>query len=351
VSIAIGQSIQSVVDAHPTNTTFCLAAGQFPIGAAILPKAGDRFIAMQRRQTILTGGGRTSMAFNGEGVSGVTVQGLVITQFVPPAQPGYAALKAASAWKIIDNEISHNMNQGLYYEGDSTLVRGNYVHHNTSVGIGGYKTTDSVVESNEVAYNGSGSSGNGGSKWVGSSNLTIRNNYFHDNNYAGIWLDTDNVGAIVTNNTSTNNLGTGIHDEVNCGSLFQYNTVRNNGLTEINIVASNGSRVLDNTVGGTIALWHQGRSATRCPGGLGGVSVRGNHIDLPDGTTQIDLTGVFVCCGASGTGLDRVREWDYNTYTAASTTAIHFQYASINASFSAWRSATGFDRNGTIGAR
>jgi parallel beta helix pectate lyase-like protein len=344
--------IQSVINAYPSNTTFCLASGKYLIGAPILPKGGDRFIAVQSRQVVLTGSDRTSMAFNGEGVTGVTIQGLVITHFVPPSQAGYAALKASGGWKIINNEISYNANQGLYYEGDSTLVSGNYIHHNTAIGLGGYKTTNSIVEKNEVAFNGSGSSGNGGSKWVGSSNLTIRNNYFHDNNYAGIWLDTDNVGATVTNNTSSNNAGTGIHDEVNCSSLYQYNTVRNNGLADFNIVASNGTRVLDNVVGGTIALWHQDRSAASCPGGLANVVVHGNQIDLPDGTTMSDLTGVFVCCGATGNGLTRVKEWDYNRYAATNTTAIHFQYGGIyNVSFSGWSSGTGFDKNGTIALR
>ncbi len=291
------------------------------------------------------------MAFNGQAVSGVVIQGLVITHFAAPAEPGYAALKASSGWQIIDNEISYNTNTGLFYEGDSSLIRGNYIHHNTAAGLGGYKTSNSIVENNEVAFNGSGAPNNGGSKWVISTNLVIRNNYFHDNNYAGIWLDSDNVNAVVINNTSSNNLGNGIHDEVNCNSLYQYNTVRDNGGADVQVVASNGTRVLDNVVGGNIVVWHQNRSAASCPGGLANITVHGNHIDLPDGTTMTDLTAVFVCCGATGNGLDRVREWDYNTYTATNTTAVHFQYSGTNTSFPGWRSGTGFDGNSTIGVR
>jgi hypothetical protein len=292
------------------------------------------------------------MAFNSGGyIGGVVIRGLVITHFAPPAQAGYAAVKASGGWKIIDNEISYNANLGLFYEGDSTLVSGNHIHHNTGTGLGGYKTTNSVVENNEVAFNGSGAANNGGSKWGESSGLIIRNNNFHDNNYAGIWLDTNNVNAVVTNNVVSNNVGTGIHDEVNCNSVYQYNTVRNNGGPEIKIVASNGSSVLDNAVGGSITVWHQDRWASGCPGGLANVTVRGNKVDLPGGTTMNDLTGVFVCCGASGNGLSQVKEWNSNTYTATNTTAIHFQYSGTNVGFGGWRSGTGFDGNSSINQR
>jgi hypothetical protein len=353
VNVSPSTALQAVINAYPSNTTFCLASGTYVIATPIVPKSGDRFVAVQRRQAILTGNAvPSSMAFNSGGyIGGVVISGLVITHFAPPAQAGYAALKASGGWKIIDNEISYNANLALFYEGDSTQVSGNYIHHNTANGLVGYQTTNSVVENNEVAFNGSGAANNGGSKWVGSSGLIIRNNYFHDNNYAGIWLDTNNVNAVVTNNVSSNNVGIGIHDEVNCNSLYQYNTVRNNGGAEFNVVASNGTRVLDNVVGGTIAVWHQDRSAPSCPGGLANITVHGNRIDLPDGTTMNDLTGVFVCCGATGNGLSRVKEWNYNAYTATNATAIHFQYSWINVGFSGWKSGTSFDGASSINQR
>jgi hypothetical protein len=330
-----------------------LASGTYVIASPIVPKSGDRFIAVQRRQAILTGNDvPSSMAFNSGGyIGGVVIRGLVITHFATPAQGGYGAVKAFSGWKIIDNEISYNVNVGLFYQGESTLVSGNYIHHNTASGLRGYKTTNSVVENNEVAFNGSGAANNGGSKWYESSGLIIRNNYFHDNNYAGIWLDTNNVNAVVTNNVSSNNIGTGIHDELNCNSVIQYNTVQNNGEAEFQIVASNGTSVLDNVVGGTIVVWHQDRSASSCPGGLANITVSGNHIDLPGGTTMDDLTGVFVCCGASGNGLSRVKVWNSNTYTATNTTSIHFQYSGINVGFNGWKSGTNFDVQSSISQR
>jgi hypothetical protein len=354
VNVIPGTALQAVINAYPSNTTFCLASGTYVIATPIVPKSGDRFVAVQRRQAILTGNAvPSSMAFNSSGyIGGVVIKGLVITHFAPPAQAGFGAVKAFSGWKIIDNEISYNANVGLFYQGDSTLVSGNYIHHNTASGLGGYNTTNSVVENNEVAFNGSGAANNGGSKWTGSSGLIIRNNYFHDNNYAGIWLDTNNVNAVVTHNVSSNNVGFGIHDEVNCNSVYQYNTVRNDGGPELKIVASNGTSLLDNVVGGTIAVWHQARSASSCPGGLANITVSGNHIDLPGGGTTMDyLTGVFVCCGASGNGLTRVKEWNSNTYTATNTTTIHFQYSGINVGFGGWKSGTGFDGQSSINQR
>jgi hypothetical protein len=63
------------------------------------------------------------------------------------------------------------------------------------------------------------------------------------------------------------------------------------------------------------------------------------------------LTGVFVCCGASGNGLSQVKEWNSNTYTASNTIAIHFQYSGTNVGFSGWMSGTGFDGNSSISQR
>jgi hypothetical protein len=59
---------------------------------------------------------------------------------------------------------------------------------------------------------------------------------------------------------SSNNVGTGIHDEMNCNSVYQNNTVRNNGGPEFKVVASNGTSVLENVVGGSIVVWHQDRA-------------------------------------------------------------------------------------------
>jgi len=345
------RTIHKVVDRKPPGTTFCFKSKTYFIRRPILPKSRDKFVG---KYGAVLDGRRvpSSMAFDSSGyIGGVTIRGLVITHFVPPAEGGYGAVKAFSGWKIIDNEISYNVNVGLFYQGDSTLVSGNYIHHNTASGVGAYNTTNSVVENNEVAFNGSGAANNGGSKWFESSGLIIRNNYFHDNNYAGIWLDTNNVNAVVTNNVSSNNVGFGIHDEVNCNSLYQYNTARNNGDAELKIVASNGTSLLDNVVGGTIAVWHQARSASSCPGGLANITVRGNKVDLPGGTTTNDLTGVFACCGAIGNGLTQVKEWNSNTYTATNTTAIHFQYSGTNVGFGGWKSGTGFDGNSSINQR
>jgi hypothetical protein len=41
VQVAAGSSIQSAIDAHGTNTTFCVAPGTYRIAAPIVPKAGD----------------------------------------------------------------------------------------------------------------------------------------------------------------------------------------------------------------------------------------------------------------------------------------------------------------------
>jgi hypothetical protein len=100
VNVSPSISLQAVINGYPSNTTFCLASGTYVIATPIVPKSGDRFVAVQRRQVILTGNGvAASMAFNSGGyIGGVVIRGLVITHFAPPAQAGYAAVKAAGGW-------------------------------------------------------------------------------------------------------------------------------------------------------------------------------------------------------------------------------------------------------------
>jgi hypothetical protein len=53
VDVAIGSDIQSLIDAHPEGTTFCLAPGVHRIETPLAPKAGDSLIG--RPQAVLSG--------------------------------------------------------------------------------------------------------------------------------------------------------------------------------------------------------------------------------------------------------------------------------------------------------
>jgi parallel beta-helix repeat protein len=349
VNLSPGSSLQTIINSYPSNTTFCLASGTYSIATPINPKAGDRFIAVTPRQVILTGNNVTSMAFNGQGVYGVEVQGLVITRFAPLAQGGMAALKASNGWRIINNDISYNVNTGLYHEADS-IVRGNFIHHNSRMGLGGYRASNSIIENNEVAFNGfAGGPDNGGSKWVGAINLTVRNNYFHDNYNNALWIDGDNLNVTIESNTVVNNQHEGIQYEVSCAGVIRNNRVQGNGGAGVEVTASQNVEVLGNTLLGNgkgVTIWHQDRgSGGNCPWALKNVRIHDNAISASTGYTGLTKYNVSDGDTIFDPSDGRVKFYG-NTYYLSGI-AKYFHWANNLRSIAEWK-GYGQDVNGTF---
>jgi hypothetical protein len=357
VSVSPGSSLQAIVNAYPTNTTFCFASGTYAISAPIVPKGGDAFVAVTRRQAILTGNNATSMSFNGQGVSGVTVRGLVISHFVPPDLGGSAALKASGGWRIIDNEISYNANRGLYIEGGS-LISGNYIHHNSLMGLYGYQASNSIVENNEIAFNGTlGTPYNAGSKLVGTTNVTIRNNYFHDDNNNEIWFDTNNTGVLIDGNTvvKTNTYGKAISMEQNTGAaIIRNNTINVGSAAGVAIMVNNSSneQIYANTITsassiseqwGVIDLFYD---SSRTGYDTANNAVSGNTIILKGATKYAASVSCYLVADCSPYWTTKGNSFQNDSYFVPSLTGQNWVPGSPTA-WTQWR-ATGFDTNGTI---
>jgi hypothetical protein len=360
VDVKPGRRLQAVIDRHPPGTTFCMASGTYRIAAPIDPKDGDKFVAVRRRRAILTGNNTTSMAFNGQGVYGVVVKGLVITHFVPPAQGGMAALKAAGGWRIINNEISYNANTGLFHEGDS-LIRGNYIHHNSKIGLGGYKASNSIIENNKIAFNGfAGGPNNGGSKWVGTTNITIRNNYFHDNDNNEIWFDTGNTGVLIDGNTvvKSNTYGKAISMETNAGTaVIRNNTITVGSAASVAIMVSNSSneQIYNNTISsassitqrwGVINLFYD---SSRTGYDTANNAVFDNTIILRGVTKYAASVSCYLVTDCSPYWTTKGNSFQGDTYIVPSLTGQNWVPGSPVA-WTQWR-ALGFDTNGTVKVR
>jgi parallel beta-helix repeat protein len=349
VKVKPATRLQAVIDRHPPGTTFCMAAGTYRIRTAILPKDRDRFVSVRPRRAILTGSHTTPTAFDPNGAAGVVVKGLVITRFAPPDQGGMAALKAAGHWRIINNVISYNDNTGLYHEGDS-IVRGNYIHHNSQIGIGAFKANNSIIEGNEVAFNGlAGGPDNGGAKWVGATGLTIRNNFFHGNFGNALWVDGDNLNVTVEGNTVTNNQEEGIQYEISCAGVVKNNRVRGNGGAGIEVTASQNVEVFGNILRGNgkgVSVWHQDRGpGTNCPWTLNNVRIHDNTIRMRRGYTGLQAYNVSDGDSIFDPSDGRVKFYS-NTYYLSGGEK-HFHWASNLRSISEWK-GYGQDVNGTF---
>lgn len=292
VIVSPSTDLQAAINSAGANATLCFSDGTYSIPAILRPKTGQRFVAVNRHKAIIDGGGATNMWMNGDGASGVEVRGFVVRNFNVTLEPGWAALKASSGWLIVDNDIHSNDGLGLYHGRDARVI-GNKIHHNSHVGLGGYKAHNSVIEGNEVYENGYLDKPNrGASKWTGGIGLVIRDNHFHHNHNNAIWLDGDNLNAIIENNLITDNYGKGLQYEISCAGEIRNNRIERNAHQGLMIVASQDVNAYGNVIannGRDFEVWHQQRGAGgNCEWILDNVRVFDNDI-----TISKERSGIF----------------------------------------------------------
>jgi parallel beta-helix repeat protein len=222
VNISPGTSINPIVDASAAGTTFCFTAGVHNLDRSIIPKTGNTFVGQYG--AILNGtwtsNDDTQAAFRAynQDIDNVTIKNLVIKNFRRGIHASAGNPVVATNWTIEYNEIGPNYS-GVVFP-SASLVRNNYIHHNTAFGYFGLYSHNSVFESNEVSYNG------WEQKITESANVTVRNNFIHHNIGAGIWYDANNTLALVEGNRLEDNGHVGIWYEISSGGTIRNNTIR-----------------------------------------------------------------------------------------------------------------------------
>jgi Ca2+-binding RTX toxin-like protein len=328
VSVSPGDSIQALVNANPAGTTFLIKAGVHR-GQQVSPKTGDVFIGEEG--AILDGGWALEYAFigvpGGNGPDNVTIRNLIIQHYAPALQE--APIRGGGEawyWIIEDCEIRENRNIGIDAS-TGWLVRNNYFHHMGSLGVSG--AGDNITfEGNEIAFNNTDDVDPyweaGGSKFVHTRHLVLRNNYVHDNKGPGLWLDGNNIYALYESNRIINNYGPGIGHEISYEAVIRYNLIEGNGFGFTGwvdgggIVVSNSPNV--EIYGNTVRYNNDGIAgiqANRGAGNYGPYQLR--NLWVHDNIIAMDVgqTGVVRVGGLT----DPVwsPEWnnrfDYNTYT------------------------------------
>jgi parallel beta-helix repeat protein len=242
ISVSTGTNIQTFVDVYPGKSTFCLKAGVHPIASAITPKTGNIFVG--EFGAILDGTGwmttdpdQGAFGAHNQDIDDVTIRNLVIRNM---PQKGIHAFKDFSdRWTIENNEISGNV-IGVAAPNDS-VVRNNYIHHNTGGGYAGYGIVGTTFENNEIAYNGR-------HKIVGSTNVTFRNNFVHHNLVDGIWYDTENTNGLIEGNRVEDNGREGIFYEVSARGVIRNNMIRRSATSGIFVSTSKGMEIYNNTL-------------------------------------------------------------------------------------------------------
>ena len=286
VNIFPGSSIQSAVNLNPGATTFCLKSGIHYVTSSVFPKTGNVFVG--EYGAILDGVGWSTTddsqaAFrvyndpndpNGP-IDNVTIRNLVIRNMLHST--GINAPHSADHWTIEYNEIASNK-FGLVFTSNAT-IRNNYIHHNVGDpsspnqgdrggGYGGIHADNTIVDSNEIAWNGPEQ------KVALSTNVTFRNNFVHHNLRDGIWYDNNlNAAALIDRNRVEDNAGNGIVFEGSIGVTITNNTIRRNGEDGVFISVSQGAQISNNLLeANNVGIEY----FLNCPDGTGMSDLRDN---------------------------------------------------------------------------
>jgi hypothetical protein len=200
----------------------------------------------------------TTTAFADWSARRVVIRNLIVEKFGTPAQRASLGGQTAPGWVIVDNEVRNNSGVGIC-GGGGAIVRGNVVHHQGQMGLCG-QHRGGTYQNNTVAYNNTDGFlvywEAGGSKWVGTTGLTVRGNYVHHNVGMGLWSDIENFRTRYVNNRIVRNQGLGIVHEISYDAVIRDNFVARNGEftyaaldgAGIMIVSSPNVEVFDNTV-------------------------------------------------------------------------------------------------------
>ncbi|MFI7060929.1 right-handed parallel beta-helix repeat-containing protein [Kribbella sp. NPDC050124] len=301
-------------------------------------------------------------------VGDVTVANLVLEQAANEAQ--VAAVESrrttpyamGSGWRILNNEVRLNHGVGLGLA-DGAVVTGNFVHHQGQLGFGAWGN-GSVVEGNEISFNGAAgySSGweAGGSKSWQTERHTVRHNYVHDNYGPGLWTDGGNIHTEYSSNRITGNWGAGIQHEISYDAIIRDNEISGNGRRHrgwlweagIQIQSSGGTELIevagndlsDNANG--IALIESGGRAAENPAPYGphvvrNVWVHDNRVAMSPG----QRTGAVQDIGDPAVYTANNNRFDNNTYLLPSQESPHFSWNDTDLTWSTWRT-TGNDNHG-----
>jgi hypothetical protein len=209
----------------------------------------------------------TRFAIGGGNITSVVVNGFTIEKYGSPANNGaiegidYYHLTSIPSynWLIENNEIRYNHGAGIWL-GNQMTVNQNFLHHNGEYGVAG--TGNNVtVTNNEIAFNNTVNylySWGAGTKFVQIINLTVTNNYSHDNNGPGLWADIENSNVDIGFNQLTRNRVAGIFHEIGYSAKIHDNTITNDGIDTrgtgpwwgagIMVSNSSGVQIYNNTV-------------------------------------------------------------------------------------------------------
>jgi parallel beta-helix repeat protein len=354
VDVPSGGDIQAAINAHGSGTTFCLS-GTYS-ASSLAPKANDVFVG-----GTLKGNG-VAHAFSSS-ASGVILDGVEISGYSPAHYSGAVEIHG-SGWIVRNCYIHHNaVGAGLHWSNTTgTQILNNRLLYNGEEGFAGGSDVGTVFSDNEVGWNNTSHQNwndeAGGGKFYKSTDLTVSNNYSHNNDGPGLWCDTNCYHVVFDGNRLVNNIGPGIHYEISYDAVIRNNTLSGNGTYNnsspwygsagILVATSQNVQVYGNSSsrdGNGIVLLEQSRgSGNRGTYMVQNVSVHDN--DVRNSIKQ--LVGLFNELSDTSYWSSKGNSFAHNAYTAPSG-SLAFSWNGSNLTWSGWRSA-GQDSTGSYSA-
>jgi hypothetical protein len=240
------QHLGRLVQGAAAGTTFWLEPGVHVLGRnqydQVIPKDGMTFIGAPR--AVFDGRRRNLYAFTGQ-ASGVTIKHLTIRRFGVREgnfNEGVVNHDTGDGWRVLHNTIRGNAGAGLYL-GSRNVVAHNCIKRNGQQGFGVYQrqgVRDVVVRHNEIVGNNTDDWENlvelcgcsGGGKFWDTRDARVIDNWIHDNDGVGLWVDTNNTGFSIRGNHISENTSVGLIYEISYNARIESNTFVRNALVE-----------------------------------------------------------------------------------------------------------------------
>lgn len=285
----------------------------------------------------------------------VTVRGATVEKF-----GWYGIQTQSNHWRIEESEVRWVHGTCIGTGGGRHEIRNNHIHHGGNGGLVMGHGQDLLIEGNHLHDHNYLHFGmkpvphhEGATKIHQTKNVIIRNNYSHDNDGDGWWLDWDNIDVLIEGNLFEGNSRYGLFYEASFRAIIRNNVFRRNGTdgswygTGLRVSTSRDVEVFDNVFEAnrntTIHIVWEDRGTSPLYGErqTSNLYVHDNLISMSAGYVGVPYGKAQV--------FDPIynNRFEGNHYVVPDVAGMWWQWKGSRVSWTRWRDF-GFDQGGTL---